>query len=68
MYSASNASKVRSSNRTNVTSATSVIADPTASIATAAASPTGYPKIPVEMAGNATVPAPSSSATRRLSV
>ena len=55
-------------NRTNRTCPTEVSARRTAPIATSAASPSGYPKIPVEIAGNATVVAPSSSATRSDSV
>ncbi len=39
-----------------------------ASTATSAARSIGYPYTPVEMAGKATVLAPSSSATRRHSV
>src|SRR5262249_13123743 len=62
-WKAANASAPNSTKRT---SSTSVPTSRTGRIATRAASWSGYPYTPVEIAGKATERAPSSSATRRL--
>lgn len=59
-----NASYARSSKSTNLTSSTAVGVFRTVSTAMRAASSIGHPYAPVEIAGNATVLAPNSSATR----
>jgi len=50
------------SGRRSISSSTAATADPTLATAISAASSTGYPYTPVEMAGNATDRAPTRSA------
>ena len=62
------AERASSPNSTNRTRSTRVSAPRTAPMATGAASSSGYPNAPVEIAGKATLRAPISSATRSDSV